>query len=133
MPLRYASNLGWTAMGIAATSILAWIPWQAVDGQLPTKVQLQYAWVSPLLIVVSIAGGVLAVFSFAVAHTQQSIVCIGANRIVKDMDALHPPKTPDELPKLAWHSRAWVTIKATLVADGASAKRMAQLKAGRRW
>jgi hypothetical protein len=86
----YASNLAWTMVGVAVAAILAWLPWQAAYGQLPSQTRLQYAWISPTLVVAAIAGAVLAGVAFAFSHTTRRLESVSVTGIVRDMDALHP-------------------------------------------
>ena len=90
-PVRWMSSFAWTMVGLAVTSILAWLPWQAVESQLPSAAQLKYDWVSPAFVVVAIAGAVLSAFGFFASKeftAQQDSAC---DAILEDMDSVHAP------------------------------------------
>ena len=88
---KYMFNFAWTMVGVAAASILAWVPWQAVASQLPNNVQLRYSWVGPTLVIGAIATFVLALFSFAVATTNSRQRTSDVVDVLDDMEAIHPP------------------------------------------
>lgn len=88
---KYMFNLAWTMVGVAAASILAWIPWQAVALQLPNNVQLRYSWVGPTLVIVAIGSFVFALFSFAVATTNSRQQSRDVFDVLEDMESIHRP------------------------------------------
>lgn len=90
-PTRYASNLAWTMVGVAVAALLAWLPWQATYGQLPSRTRLNYDWISPTLVVGAIAAVIVAVLAFASARTTKRLEGENAVSIVADMDSLHQP------------------------------------------
>lgn len=89
-PAHYAENLAWAMLGVSISAILAWLPWQAVYGQLNKSAHYRYAFVNPLLIVVAIAAFIIAALSLVFAYSQRGQRSTDVTDIVTDMDSIHP-------------------------------------------
>lgn len=95
-PLPYLSSVGWTCIGITASAALGYFPWTAARSQLPSDAQVQYAYVSPLLVITAVAALVLAIFCFVVNKIVRQMRTATASSVCDDMDAIYAPhKKPD--------------------------------------
>src|SRR5262245_37940700 len=65
-PMPYLGQVGWASVGLATSAVLTLIPWSAAYTELPSKAYLHYAWVSPLLTIISIGAIIIAAFCFSV-------------------------------------------------------------------
>jgi len=90
-PFPNIASLGWACVGIAAAAAAAYFPWIAADSQLPTKVQQQYAYISPFLGIVAVASTVVALFEFFIDRRMAIMRNSSVEDILLDMDAIYKP------------------------------------------
>jgi hypothetical protein len=75
--------------GIAASSLLGYFPWSVAVGQLPTAAQLHYSYVSPLLIIVTIAAFILGVALMVLNRSVSKSSSSEAAKILEEMKDIH--------------------------------------------
>ena len=63
-PIRHSVALGWSCVGLAGGGILALLPWLAAYKQLTPDDKLEFSWITPAIVVTTIAAGVLGAYSF---------------------------------------------------------------------
>jgi len=90
-PVRYASNLAWTMVGIAISAVLALLPWQGAKAELSLAAQVKYAWISPALVIAATAAAIIAVFGFLFARSFAKRERTDVRGILADMDGIHAP------------------------------------------
>src|SRR5258706_14626801 len=59
-PERVAANLAWSCVAVVASAVLALITWAPAYRQLDDKAKLEFAWVTPTLVVIGVACVVVA-------------------------------------------------------------------------
>lgn len=90
-PVPYLASVGWTCVGITTAASLALLPWFSVDSALPAKVRAHYTYMTPLLIMIAIAGAVIAIFTFVVGHKIRQMRVTMIENVLVDMDAIYEP------------------------------------------
>src|SRR2546425_3601239 len=90
-PLPNALLVAWICVGIAATALLAWIPWIASYQQLSSDSQLRFAWVTPLMLSVGGAALVLAVIMFWINGRIGQVTQTGVAQLLEDLDDVYGP------------------------------------------
>jgi hypothetical protein len=63
-PRLSLASLGWASLGITAAAAISYFPWIAVYSQLSAKAQQHYAYIAPLLAMISIAFAAITILSF---------------------------------------------------------------------
>jgi hypothetical protein len=71
-PIQWIRNLGWACIALAPAAILAWLPWAATYGSLPVAVRLDWAWVTPAMLLTALAALVIAVVCFFMNRAHQT-------------------------------------------------------------
>jgi hypothetical protein len=95
-PLPYLGQIGWASVGVASSTVLTLIPWLAAYSQLPSRGQLHYAWVSPLLVIVSVAFTIIAGFCLIVNYVVRQRNAATAKTVLAEMDYIHIAETPQK-------------------------------------
>lgn len=90
-PPTNLANLGWSCAGIAASAMSSYFPWVAADSQLPIRAQQHYAYIAPLLLIISVASSVLAIFSFFVNSKMVKMRTASVKDVLADMDSIYKP------------------------------------------
>lgn len=88
-PIKWASNAGWTAVGVATSALLGLIPWMAAESQLPDDAKVDYRWVAPALAILGVAAVAVAVLSFLFAKSQTDAHTSRVTELLGDMDSIH--------------------------------------------
>ncbi len=90
-PVPYLAAVSWTCVGVTAATLLALLAWLPVDSKLPTKAHMHYTFVAPLLIIATIAGTVIAVFTFVVVHQAKQMRVASVDSVLTDMTGIYEP------------------------------------------
>lgn len=93
-PERVAGHLAWAAVESAVGALIALIPWTAAYSVLDDRGQLQFAWVTPILVVLFVFSVALSAISFWFDHTVKGEHARTAVHICEDMDAIVRPFRP---------------------------------------
>jgi hypothetical protein len=88
-PAPYLASVGWTCIGVILGAIFVLPVWLPVDSDLPAKDHLSYAFITPLLIMIIIAGAVIAAYTFAVRHQANQVHAAAVDNVLADMDTLY--------------------------------------------
>ncbi|MCM6761406.1 alkaline shock response membrane anchor protein AmaP [Rathayibacter sp. ZW T2_19] len=86
---RDISAFGWTAVGLVLSAALTLFPWLPAWRALPEDQQLEFAWVTPAIIVAGVAGIILAIISFIFAHLFANAERQTAKELGDDMDSVY--------------------------------------------
>jgi hypothetical protein len=84
-------SLGWACIGITGAAAFAYFPWIAAYSQLPAKAQQHYAYIAPLLAMISIAFAVIAIFSFFIDVKIARMRHESAEQTIAYMDTIYKP------------------------------------------
>jgi len=88
-PAPYLASVSWTCVGITIGALLTLLIWLPADSKLPSKPHMDYIYVTPLIIMVAIAGAVIAVFTLIVGHQTKQIRMTTVENVLADMDAIY--------------------------------------------
>lgn len=88
---REFSAVGWTCVGISVSTVLSGISWAPAYRVLPPDQMPEFAWVWPTIILLGIAGLVVAAAMFWAAHITKSAAGTSIEEVLEDMDEIHPP------------------------------------------
>ena len=103
------ASLGWACLGITGAAAVAYFPWVAAYSQLPARAQQHYAYIAPLLVMISVAFTVIAVLSFLTDFQMARMKHASAEQIIADMDAIYKPDDsadgPERSPSAAKEAR----------------------------
>lgn len=89
-PMPYLASVGWTCVGITISALLVLFAWQFVNTALPSKAQMHYTFITPLLIITAIAGALIVAFTFTVWR-QVRIRITTVQTVVDEIDAIYRP------------------------------------------
>lgn len=90
-PAPSLAAVAWTCVGIAAASVVAYLPWTAAYAELPAKAQLHYSYISPLLVILAIATAALAIILFIVNYNVKRVNVVSIDNVLEDMDDIYAP------------------------------------------
>src|ERR1700759_1341877 len=94
-PPTYLAAVTWIWVGITLSAALALILWLPVHSNLPSKAQIHYSYVTPLLIISAIAGLVIIVFSWAAGGEVQKLRKTNFEEITQSMNSIYEPYSHD--------------------------------------
>jgi len=84
----YLAGVGWTCIGITLAALLALPVWLSADSELSSGARMHYTFVTPLLIIIPIAGIVISAYTFIVGYQMRQIYAIMIKDVLDDMDAV---------------------------------------------
>jgi len=90
-PTPSLSALAWTCVGVAAGSVVAYLPWTAAYAELPPKAQLHYSYISPLLVILAIAAAFLSIVLFIVNYNLRKVNVVSIDNVLEDMNEIYQP------------------------------------------
>ena len=87
-PAHWIRNLAWFLLALIPAGLLAWSPWSATYGQLPTQTKLDYAWVSPSIVLFVLVGAGGGIVCWLISRTHQGETEQDKARVLDDMNAI---------------------------------------------
>jgi hypothetical protein len=90
-PLPNIANIAWACVGISSGAFFAYFPWAAADSQLPIKAQQHYSYISPMLIVIAVAGVLIAMFILFTRKKMAKLGSMAVEDVLADMDSIYQP------------------------------------------
>jgi hypothetical protein len=93
-PAPWLQSIALVCVGIAPSFFIAWIGWLPVYSSLSASAQLKFDWVAPLLLIVGIAGLVVAGGLFIAHASLRSKIKRDAETLCEDMDDIYAPHRP---------------------------------------
>lgn len=93
-PKQTFASFGWAVLGIAVGAALALLTWLPARSTLPAD---QWAWVTPTLAVVAVAGGVVTIVCFLAQRGINADASDSVASVIEDMDRVYGPHGADRL------------------------------------
>lgn len=91
---RWLSNAAWAILGVGVSCVIAWIAWLPTETELPEERQVEFAFVSPLLVILAVASILLGVIFLVVDNRSIKHTATTATDVVADMDDIVSPAVP---------------------------------------
>jgi len=110
-PISWARDLAWSCVSLGAGCLLALIPWLPAYKALGTGSQLEFAWVSPGLVIAGVACAVVATICFVLHSRVDRVIRRDVSHVLEEMDEIQPPTDADR--KEAERVSSWADVLAT--------------------
>jgi hypothetical protein len=90
-PVPYLASVGWTCIGVTASALVALVAWLSINSALPSKAQMRYTFITPLLIITAAAGALIVAYTFTVWYQIKQIRITTVKNVLDEMDAVYEP------------------------------------------